>query len=91
MEISENGDGDVQIKGHKFCEMAPSWETGSVSFSKFHSYIVSKLEEERKVWRASQLIGKGNAFHLNIKDIDPKKINFNQKWVFHLLGHCISS
>lgn len=90
MTLTESDEGDVQIHGHKFHTMEPSWKNQSMSFAKFHSYIISSLEKERKTWAASQLIGKGIAFHLDLNIGHPKRINFEQKWVFHVLDHCIS-
>lgn len=91
MTLEETDDGDVQLHGHKFLTMQSSWENDTVSFSKFHSYIISNLDRVRMTWPSSQLIGKGNAFHLDVnKPHHPRRIDFDQKWAFHLLDHCIS-
>lgn len=90
MDLSEADQGDVLLHGHKFLEMEPSWKTETVTFAKFHSYIVSGLDTTRNTWHASDIIGKGNAFHLDLTKGHPRRINFEQKWVFHMLDHCVS-
>lgn len=92
LKLSHDGTGDVVVHGHKFQDIEPSWTNDTVSFAKFHSYIVSNLDRNRRTWSSPDLIGKGNAFHLDLNGNGrhPRHINFSQKWVFHLLDHCVS-
>lgn len=86
--------GDVIIIGHKFKSMEPSWDFGSggLNYSRFHSYVVGEIDENRSNWKGSTMIGKGTPLHLKLVGDSEEKLEGTegeQEWVVHLLDHCL--
>lgn len=82
-------EGNVTITGHSFDSMQPSWKTSTDCFARFHSYLISDLNPGTQIFKGSDLIGKGIALHMDIDVEHPRILNFEQKWVFHMLDHCL--
>lgn len=89
LQLIDKTNGQVAICGHVFKGMQPSWETPTDCFARFHSYVISNLDNEVTTFSGSEMIGKGIALHLKMNVDHPRKLDFDQEWVFHLLDHCL--
>lgn len=99
---AETASATASVNGHKFRDMKPSWEDDRLSFAVFHSYRVSRIEEEGTTWPLKKLVGKGTCMFIGVDDdflptTKPaihtvesiRTPNVRHHWVFDLLDHCV--
>jgi hypothetical protein len=90
-------DDDIGIKGRRFIQMRPSYETDTFSFASVHSYEVTELEDGEALFDSkTELVGKGMCSYIRM-DTDARKTRDDefvtphrgQKWLFELMDHCV--
>lgn len=91
----QEDEGTCVLTGYKFLTMVPSWEykkrkangtVVTVSYQRFHHYLVWNAAETAESFSADRLIGKG--FLLPLDKIDANSAH-GVKFIFQLLDHCM--
>ena len=104
-DIVRRENGVIDIIGRVFETMESSWKNDKhkISFSMFHSYIVSNLNEGSVSFSAMDVVGKGRCYCVDYDAIKKscqsedaeaspafwKTPRAAKMWLFNLLGQCM--